>query len=306
MRSRMSTFGFALRMALYLITVMCWFAVAINAEAADDPAKQIERILSKVKRDIVTSPSRAEKGFLEAREMLKELENSDPRNAKIPSFQKNIEQLGQKLEKRLGRPIGASAPEEKRDTAAQKQKSTQTAVATTAASGLPSSVTSALRKINADLDAVEAALPKGQMQTAVNKLKTAQKKMDEIQNRYGDKISDDNLDMKTGWDRLVSVAAKVNQVAASAAEMADAEAAKKKQKEAQSQEWIDRFAPFVDPKSDSFLLMGAQFNSASKAEQEKCRQAYSRANALMAEYKATAFPYGKTQARMLQKRRISS
>jgi hypothetical protein len=49
-------------------------------------------------------------------------------------------------------------------------------------------------------------------------------------------------------------------------------------------EWIDKFSPFLDPNSDSYLLMGSDFNSASKEEQEKSRLAYASANTLMATY----------------------
>ena len=208
MHSKRNMSGFTLTMFFFLAAGMFLFAAVMNAEAADDPAKQIEQKLSRVKRDITTSPSRAEKGLLEAREMLTQLENADPDNAKIRPLQNNIEQLGQKLEKRLGRPVGDHSPKVKKEKAVQKQK--------TEPAGLPSSVTSGLQKINKDLDAVETSLTKNQLQTASNKLKNAQKKMDEIQKRFGKKIPAGNEEMKVTTDRLTAVTEKVNQAQASA------------------------------------------------------------------------------------------
>lgn len=279
--------GFMLSMVFILAVTMFWGSAVIKAEAAADPAKQIERKLSSIKRGIVTSPSRAEKDWLAAREMLTELENSAPDNKKLPQLRKTIEQLGQKLEKRLGRPIGGSAPEVKKKETAQKKKA--------APSGLPSSVTSRLTKMNKALDAVQTSLVKNQLQTAKTKLKTAQKTMDEIQDRYSKKIPAGNQEMKAATERLASVTRKVNRAESSAAAASATEAANRERKEAQSQEWIDKFSPFLDPNSDSYLLIGAQFNRASKEEQQKCRKAYANANSLMAEYKKTEFPYGKTQ-----------
>ena len=296
--------GITFTVLLALTAGFFLFAVVIPAEAADDLPKQIERKLSKVKREIPTSPSRAEKGWLEAREMLTQLENTDSGHAKIPALQKSIQQLGQKLEKRLGRPIGGSPPEVKKKDTAQKQKTTQKKKPTqtqktvqkqkTAPAKLPSSVTSRLRKINTALDAVETSLTKNQLQSAETKLKTAHKTMDEIQKRYSSKIPAGNEEMKKATDRLAAVTGKVDQAKASAAEMAEAEGAMRKEKEAQSNEWVEKFSLFLDPKSDSYLLIGAQFNRASEEEQKKCREAYARANALMAEYKKVEFPHGKT------------
>jgi hypothetical protein len=65
--------------------------------------------------------------------------------------------------------------------------------------------------------------------------------------------------------------------------------------EAQSKEWIAKLAPFFDYKSDLYLRMGADFNSASEDEQQKSRQAYAKANELLPAYKRTEFPHGKTQ-----------
>ena len=287
MPSKKNMNGFILTLMLALFTSLFLGSVIVNADAADDPAKQIERKLSRVKREIATSPTRAEKNWLEAREMLTQLENSDPQHTKIPTLQKRIEQLGKKLEKRLARPIGGSSPVLRKKKTVQKQKSAPT--------GLPNAVASRLQKINKTLDAVETALTKNRLPTATNKLKTAHKTMDEIQKRYRKKIPAGNEEMKAATDRLSAVTEKVSQTQAAASEMAAAEAAQRKQKEAQSQEWIAKFSPFFDSKSDLYLLIGAQFNSASKEAQEKCRQAYATANALMAAYKKTEFPYGKTQ-----------
>lgn len=278
--------GVTLALIFALITGMLLCTAVINAEAADDTAKQIERKLSKVKRGIATSPTRAEKEWIEAREMLTQLETSDPNHAKLSTLQKSIDQLGKKLAKRLGRPIGGSPPEVNKKESVQKKQTTP--------KGLPSSVASRLQKIDKALDAVETSLTKNQLQSATSKIKTAHKTMDEIEKRYSNKIPAGNKEMKAVTDRLAAVTEKVNQAQASAAEMAKAEADLRKQKEAQSQEWITKFSPFRDFHNESYLLMGSNFNSASKERQEKCRQAYAKANSLMAEYQKTEFPNGKT------------
>ena len=199
-------------------------------------------------------------------------------------------------------PLEVVYAEIKEQKSAQKQGTVST--------GLPSSVTSRLQKINKALDAVEISLAKNQLQTAEKKLTTANKTMDELENRYSKKIPADNAEMKAATDRLAAVTAQVNQAQAAAAESAEAEASQKEQKDAQSREWIAKFSPFLDPASESYLLIGSDFNSASKEKQEKCRQAYARANSLMAEYQKTEFPYDKTQEllamepRLLDKLRI--
>jgi len=278
---------FGLVVVTVLAVGMLLFSTTMNAAAADDAAKKIERKLSSVKRNIPTSPSRAEKDYLAAQAMLQELEKSDPGHAKLPVLKKNMEQLGKKLEKRLKRPIGGEAPAVKKSEPAKKPAAAST--------GLPSSVTSGFNKINKSLDAVEAALTKNQLQTAETKLKTAQKTMDEIEKRYGKKIPEGNAEMKAVTGRLAAVTQKVDGAKASAADAAAADAKIREEKEAQSREWLDKFAPFFDHDSDSYLLSGSNFNSASKERQERCRQAYDEANALMAEYQKTEFPHGKTQ-----------
>ncbi|MBC8211748.1 MAG: hypothetical protein H8E21_11860 [Gammaproteobacteria bacterium] len=260
---------------------------AAQAASGNDQVKQVERKISSIKRGIATSPSKAEQDLLQARELLAELEQSEPDNKKLPQLQKNIETLGQQLEKRLGRPIGGSAPEPKKSSAPVKQA--------TLPSSLPSSVSSRIKKIDGYLDAVETALAKDQLQTATSRLNSAQKVMDEIQSRYSSKIPAGNEEMKVATERLSAVTQQHNQAAAAAASESANQAANQQKKEAQSQEWIEKFAPFNDRKSDSYLLMGSSFNSASEAEQKKSRAAYAKANSLLAEYQTTDFPYGKTQ-----------
>jgi hypothetical protein len=111
--------------------------------------------------------------------------------------------------------------------------------------------------------------------------------------------------MKTATERLNAVSAKVADANANAAAIAAAEAAAKEKREAQSKEWIARFAPFFDYKSDLYLRMGSEFNSASPEDQQKTRQAYAKANELLPAYRATEFPNGKTQELMWLEQRLA-
>ncbi len=258
----------------------------VQTQAAQDTIKQIERKISKIKRDIVTSPSRAEKDWLQTNDELTKLEQTSPGDGKLAALRKKLNQLGQKLEKRLKRPIGGSAPAAPQKKVVSKKSDS---------SGLPSSVVSGLKRVNSSLNEVEKALGKNRLQTAKTKLKTAQKAMNEVKNRYGKKIPAGNPEMKTTEDRLAAVNQQVEQAKSSSDAASAAEGAQEEHKKTQSKEWINKFSKFQDPKSSSYLLMGSSFNNASEDVQKRCRQAYDRANKLMAEYKNTEFPYGKTQ-----------
>ncbi|MFH2001707.1 MAG: hypothetical protein ABIK28_18625, partial [Planctomycetota bacterium] len=105
------------RRTLYMLTLVCVLIGTMNtglfgdtrlmrAGAADDPVKQIENKFSSVQRRTATDPAQAEKDLIEARDLLNQLRESSPDNAKLPALQKRSDDLGEKLEKRLGRPIG--------------------------------------------------------------------------------------------------------------------------------------------------------------------------------------------------------
>ncbi|MBN2315692.1 MAG: hypothetical protein JXM79_17320 [Sedimentisphaerales bacterium] len=262
-------------------------ATPLKAAESSDLVKQIEKLFSGVQRRIATEPTRAEKELIEARKLLVQLKEASPDHAKLSTLQKRSDDLGKKLEKRLGRPVGGSATTEKKEDAPKEQKVTP--------SNLPSSVTSRLKKIDDALSAVEAAIEKNQLQTASRKLDEAKKAMDEIQKRYAKNIPAGNEEMKAATERLAVVGARFTKAESEAAAAAAAQAEIKQQKDSQSKEWMAKFSPFFDSKSDMYLLFGAQFNRASEAEQQQCRKAYAKANDLMAAYKKVEFPYGKTQ-----------
>ena len=264
----------------------------VSAADSEDLAKQIGKLLSSVKRRIVTDPSRAEKEWLEAKEILAKLKAADSGHAKLAAMEKSHTTLGQKLEKRLGRPIGGA----KADTKVKTNDKKPTAKAQKAGSSeLPSSVTSRLAKITAALDAVEVALEKNRLQTAKRKVTDANKVMAEIQDRYLAKIPEGNEEMKAATARLETVGDSYAAAQAAAEAKAAAEAAVRAEKESQSQEWIDRMSPFIDGGGELYLRIGAQFNSGTEEEKKMYRKAYNQANALMAEYEKAQFPHGKTQ-----------
>lgn len=290
MQATRRTNPLSLIVACTLVLAFCGSEMIVCGAEPDDLAKQIEKNLSSVKRRIVTAPSQAEKELLDTRELLAKLKAAAPDHTKLESLQKSADDLAANLEKRLGRPIGGAAPQEEAKPATPAKSAEPSA--------LPSSVTSYLKRIETSLEAAVTALEMNRLQTAGTRLEQAQKLMQEVQTRYGSKIPAEDPQMKAATERLAAVETKVKQAQSSAAASAAEEAAIKQKKEAQSKEWMARFAPFRDFKSDQYLLIGAQFNSASEAEKEKCRQAYAKANQLMAEYQKTEFPHGKTQELM--------
>ena len=280
-----------------LAIVLSLGTMSLYAAEPDDLAKQIQRNLSRIQRGIATGPSRAEKDMLETRKLLAQLKAAAPDHAKLATLEKKAADLTKKLEKRLGHPVGGSAEKEETKPAAAPKPATP--------SNLPSSVVSRLKRMDNALSAVGAALEKNRLQTAGSKLKQAQKLMEEIQKRYGDKIPAGDAQMKAATERLATVVEKFTQAKATAAANAAVVAAAKQQKEAQSKEWMDKFYPFYDSKSGKYLLIGAAFNRASEAEQKQCRQAFAEANTLMAAYQKTEFPHGKTQELTFMERRLA-
>ncbi len=259
----------------------------VEAAGPDDLAKKIEQTLSGVQRRVATEPARAEQELLEARNLLTQLKEAAPDHAKLATLVKQADDLTTKLERRLGRPVGGSAE--------KKEEAKPAEAAKPVSSDLPSAVVSQLKRLEDTLNSVVAALEKNQLQTAGTRLDQAKKLMDEIQSRYGQKIPAGNAEFKAATDRLVAVGTQYDQAKSTADAAAAAAAEATRQKEAQSREWLAKFAPFFDSRTDQYLLIGSSFNNASQADQEKCRRAYAKANEMMAEYKKTEFPHGKTQ-----------
>lgn len=278
-------------------TGMLWGPSSLQAGQPADLVRQIETKLSSVQRQTVTSPSQAEKDLLAANDLLGQLKAASPDHEKLAALQKRFDDLKGKLEKRLGRPVGGSAEAPKQEPVpAQSQPP---------ASDLPSAVVSQLKKLDTALTAATASLEKNQLQTANRRLDEAKKVMNEIQTRYGAKIPAGNAQMATATERLNAVASKVSEANANAAAIAAAEAAAKEKREAQSKEWMAKFAPFFDYKSDLYLRMGSDFNSASPEDQQKTREAYAKANELLPTYQTTEFPHGKTQELIWLEQRLT-
>ena len=278
-----SSSGRSIRIVLcVLATVVLGGQTLLCAAEPDELAKQIAKNFSSIKRRIVTEPSRAEKELLETRKLLAQLKTASPNHAKLATLEKSEESLTKQLEKRLGRPVGGSA--------AKEEEKPKTPAKLTTPSSLPSSVVSRLKQMDRALEAVAPALEKDRLQTAETKLKQATKIMEEIQKRYGSKIPAGDAQMKAATERLAAATNKVKQARTAADASAAAAAEAKRLKEEQSGQWMAKFAPFRDPKSDQYLLIGSSFNGASEARQKQCRQAYAKANQLMAECQKAEFP----------------
>lgn len=171
-------------------------------------------------------------------------------------------------------------------------------------SELPGAVTSQFKRLDNTLNGVVAALEKNQLQTAGSRLAQADKIMSEIQSRHGSRIPEGNAEMKAATERLADVGAQFAKARSAAEATAAAAGETKTMREALSKEWLDKFTPFFTPSGDQELLFGSSFNNASPADQEKCRQAYARANALMDAYGKTEFPHGKTQDLIYMEQRL--
>jgi hypothetical protein len=277
-----------------LIGILCLLGMVMSGEATTLDAaglaelvRQIETKLSSVQRQTVPSPAQAEKDLLQARDLISRLKEASPGHDKLASLQKRFDDLKEKLEKRLGRPLGGSAePTISQPTPAQPPTSTVE---------LPSAVVSQLNLLDTALTAATASLDKNQLQTANRRLDEARKLMSEIQTRYGAKIPAGNAQMNAAVERLEAVGSKVSQANAASAAAETAQAAIEQQKQAQSKEWMAKLSPFFDYKNELFLRTGSEFNNATPEEQLKARQAYSRANEILPVYTQTSFPYGKTQ-----------
>lgn len=275
-----------------LVLVVISGATSVMAADPGDLVKQIEKKLSSVNRRIVTDPGRAEKEWLEARDILSKLKALASGHEKLAALEKSHKALAQKLEKRLGRPIGGAKADTK-EKAKEKKPAAEEPKA--ASSDLPSSVLSRLHKINAALDAVAVGLEKNQLATAKRKLGEANKLMEEIQKRYAKKIPEGNEQMKAATARLKMVGANYAKDQAAAEAKAAAEAEIRAKREEQSQKWITQMSPYFDYDNDLCLRIGSSFNSGTEEEQKLYRKAYDKANALMAEYEKVQFPHGKTQ-----------
>jgi len=274
-----------------------WGATALEAAEPAELIRQIETKLSSVQRQTVTSPGQAEKDLLAAQDLIGQLAQAAPNHEKLAGLRTRFDDLKQKLEKRLGRPVGGSAAPTAPPTVPTQPRATP--------SDLPSAVVSQLKKIDAALTATDTALGKKQLQSANRRMEEAKKLMAEVQTRYGTKIPADSVQMKAVVERLDAVAAKVSAANATAAAEAAALAALEQQRQEQSKDWIAKLAPFFDYKNDLYLRMGSEFNSASAEEQEKTRQGYAKANELMASYRQTSFPAGKSQELMWLEQRLT-
>ena len=190
MRSHASTTGLKRALiALLTIGLFCGPAIS-NAAVPDDLTKNLTKKLSGVQRRIVTQPSQAEKDMIEARKLLAQLKEAVLHHAKLSALQKRADGLAEKLEKRLGHPIGAAPAHKETKPASKPVKAPPP--------NLPRSVVSRLKRMDTALEAVAAALEKSRLQTAKAKLVEAKKLMDEIQRRYAKNIPPDNEQMADG------------------------------------------------------------------------------------------------------------
>lgn len=270
----------------------------VRAAEPDDLARTISHTLSGVQRRIASEPARAEKELLEARSLLAQLQAAAPGHAKLAALTAQAGELASKLETRLGHPVGVRF-----DT---QDPAMPLAVAKPEGpSVLPGPVVSQLKRVDDSLTAVVAALEKGQLQSAGTRLAQAEKLMDELQSRHGSRIPAGSAEVTAARERMAGVSTQYAN-AKSAADAAGAAASDvQQQRDSQSREWMDKFAPFFAANGDQVLLIGAAFNSATASGQEKCRQAYAQANALMEVYRKTEFPHGKTQDLLYMEQRLA-
>ena len=183
---------------------------------------------------------------------------------------------------------------------------TVAAAAIAAQAALPSTVSSRVKTINMALDQVEKGLEADRLATAQRKLQEAQRYLKEIQDRYGGKFDASEPDYKAMTDRLAALAAKVDAAEKASAGAAAADKEAKAANEALCSQWIEKLGPFLDYKSDQYLRIGSDLNTASPENQAKSRAAYARAKALVEEYQKVQFPLGKSQELANVESRLSS
>ncbi|MDX9703540.1 MAG: hypothetical protein RBU23_10915 [Candidatus Auribacterota bacterium] len=293
-----------LRLVYAVISILVCASIAIATDSAE-LEKQIKKLQSSVDRRIATEPQTAEKEWFEAQSLINDLKTADPSNKQLSGFETTLSTLKTKLEKRLKRPVGQT-DEKGQEAAPEPKKSSASPVsAESTKPALSSAVLNYLKKINTALDSVEDGIEKFRLQTAKRKMADAKKDMDEMLNRHGNKIPDDNEEVQATKKRLEAVSTAYDTAQAEEDARIAAEEEKKRKQEAQSNEWLERMSPFFNYNSPMYLRYGSSFNTATEEEQVEFRKAYDKAIELMAEYEKTEFPYGKTYQLAGEEMRLS-
>lgn len=157
------------------------------------------------------------------------------------------------------------------------------------AAALPSAVASRVKSITMALDQVDKALQANQMASAQRKIKDAQRIQKEITDRYKGKFDESDPAYKAMTDRLAAAEKKVAQAQSSSDASATAQKDAQAANEALCAEWVKKFAPFTDYKSDQYLRIGSELNSATPEDQAKSKAAFPKAKALFEEYQKVKF-----------------
>jgi len=246
--------------------------------AADDPdamAKEARNELRAAQRTLFQGKYEEAAAKLEkAADLIDKIRGIDSSHSSLRSLEQRYKRLKKDVDRRLEkkRKSGKRASEPKKETGKKSGKP--------AGPKLPGGVTFRLKKIKDILDKGKPGDPF--------------KLMEEIEKRYGDQIPPGHPEITAIKARLAALkSAREAQAAAEAAEAARLKALREK-RDSQSKEWIDLLYPFINLRSDKYLISRYENNRATPEEKAKRAEIYKEAAAAFARYEKTGFPCGKT------------
>lgn len=227
-----------------------------------------------------------------AADLIEKIRAIDPDLTQLKSLESKYAKQKGDLDRRLPKaPAGAPAEVE-------------APAATTSTDKLPGGVTHRLKQIDRTLTRGEQVLTKetaasddwkaAQLESIVDQAKGF---VDEIMSGYGDRIPPGHPEVQARRERIAGLESQTQQFKADAASREVAAAQKEAQRQAQSDEWLAQFGPYLAGPGQSghdeakYLIP----SGTEEVEELKRRKTiYDQAAALFAEYKEAAFPNGKT------------
>lgn len=257
-------------------------------------AKEVNTALSASQRAMFSRKfEEAQEELKKAAELIGQIKAADPAFNQLKSLEGKYDRQKTDLEKRLPK----EKPVESATGTQPDQPESQT-------DKLPSKVTYYLENVDRIMEQGENSLardsvasPDDRIQGFEMKLKEANDVMKRIFDSYGDQFDHDHPDVKARQEKIAAFQSKIEEfkanVAAEQAQAAEVEA----QRNAQSNEWLDKIKPYTtglgQPGYDENKHLGSGTDNVDELVQQKA--IYMEAKALFDEYQQVEFPHGKTE-----------
>lgn len=259
------------------IVVLSVLSLDVNAVEVKQLEKDAAKSIRMSERSMYSGKMEDASTYLkDAEKAIAAIKAEDAANKAIRGLQSKYDRQKKTLDKRTKRPAASS-----NSVAIAKDDKAQ---------GLPSGVTSRLRKIDAVLNSVE----KG----AHYRYPEAETFMEEIYSRYGDKVPPDSPEVELRKQNMAKAKASIE---AAQLQKAQAEAAASEQaaaSKALSDKWLMRIRPYVANNpgyagydKEKFLVAGATEDA---QEMQRRQKNYDEASALYEAYSKEDFSAGKT------------